>query len=137
MKNYGSDLKDSEIYSVLLHRIDGLRCPLVSGSDAQSRAEQVIVNAKTISKDIITQASDITKGNTKLNLALLAQIFNSNPGLTINAEDMSRLSVDMADLNLDDEGDTREERTFRMWINSLGIEEMYINDLFAGLQKKY
>ena len=134
MKNYGSDLKDSEIYSVLLHQIDGLRCPLVSGSDAQSRAEQVIVNAKTISKDIITQASDITKGNTKLNLALLAQIFNSNPGLTINAEDMSRLSVDMADLNLDDEGDTREERTFRMWINSLGIEEMYINDLFAGLQ---
>ena len=134
MNNYGSDLKDSEIYSVLLHQIDGLRCPLVCGSDAHSRAEQVIVNAKTISKDVITQASDITKGNTKLNLALLAQIFNSNPGLTINAEDMSRLSVDMADLNLDDEGDTREERTFRMWINSLGIGEMYINDLFAGLQ---
>lgn len=30
-------------------------------------------------------------------------------------------------------GDTREERTFRMWVNSLDIEGLYINDLFADL----
>lgn len=30
-------------------------------------------------------------------------------------------------------GDTREERTFRMWVNSLEIENLYLNDLFADL----
>jgi len=30
----------------------------------------------------------------------------------------------------DDVGDSREERAFRMWINSLGIEDLYINNLF-------
>ena len=134
MKNYGSDLVDSEIYSVLLNQIDAAACSLVTGSDRNTRAEQVIANAKRISADIITQAADIVKGNTKLNLALLAQVFNSNPGLTIDEEDLSRLSIDMADLNLDDAGDTREERTFRMWINSLDIDELYISDCFAGLQ---
>ena len=134
MKNYGSDLVDSEIYSVLLNQIDAAACPLVTGSDRNARAEQVIVNARRVSAEIITQAADITKGNTKLNLALLAQVFNSNPGLSIEEEDLSRLSIDMADLNLDDAGDTREERTFRMWINSLDIEGLYVNELFTGLQ---
>jgi hypothetical protein len=34
---------------------------------------------------------------------------------------------------LDDAGDTREERQFRMWINSLGIDGVYINNLFSDL----
>lgn len=35
-----------------------------------------------------------------------------------------------------DAGDTREEKVFRMWINSLGIDngELYINNLFADVQ---
>lgn len=33
-------------------------------------------------------------------------------------------------------GDTREEKVFRMWINSLGIDngELYINNLFSDVQ---
>lgn len=34
---------------------------------------------------------------------------------------------------LDDAGDTREERQFRLWINSLGLEQVYVNHLFADL----
>jgi len=30
----------------------------------------------------------------------------------------------------DDTGDSREERAFRMWINSLGIDGVYVNNLF-------
>jgi len=30
----------------------------------------------------------------------------------------------------DDGGDSREERMFRMWINSLGIEDLYVNSLY-------
>ena len=37
----------------------------------------------------------------------------------------------MATLLDDDEGDSREERAFRMWMNSLGIKKMYVNNLFS------
>jgi plastin-1 len=30
----------------------------------------------------------------------------------------------------DDKGDSREERMFRMWINSLGIDDLYVNSLY-------
>jgi plastin-1 len=38
---------------------------------------------------------------------------------------------DLSDLEIDDAGDSREERVFRMWINSLNIDNIYINNLFA------
>merc|ERR1712154_230221 len=37
---------------------------------------------------------------------------------------------DLAGLMDDDAGDMREERAFRMWINTLGIGDVYINNLF-------
>jgi plastin-1 len=42
-------------------------------------------------------------------------------------------SFDFASLELDDAGDSREERVFRMWINSLNIPEFYVNNLFEDL----
>jgi len=41
---------------------------------------------------------------------------------------------DMAGLLDDDVGDSREERVFRMWINSLGVEDLYVNNLFEDLR---
>jgi len=38
--------------------------------------------------------------------------------------------MEKAGLMDDDYGDSREERAFRMWINSLGIDNVYINSLF-------
>ena len=52
-------------------------------------------------------------------------------GLVLSEEEL--LEFDFAGLDLDDAGDTREERIFRMWINSLNIDGLYINDLFADL----
>jgi hypothetical protein len=61
-----------------------------------------------------------------LNLGLVAQIFNANPGLTDLSveEEEERMSVyDFAGLELDENtADTREERTFRNWMNSLNLE---------------
>ena len=53
-------------------------------------------------------------------------------GLHITQEQLAE--YDFATLDLDDAGDSREERVFRMWINSLNIDGLYINDLFADLQ---
>jgi plastin-1 len=61
-------------------------------------------------------------------MAFVAQLFNTNPGLKALEEEEKK---EMAGLMDDDEGDTREERAFRMWMNSLGIPKMYVNNLFS------
>ena len=43
-------------------------------------------------------------------------------------------SFDFASLEIDDAGDSREERSFRMWLNSLNIEGLYVNNLFSSLE---
>jgi len=126
--NFGGDLKDSEIYSVVLNQI--FKCGLASGSGVD-KATDVIAKANAGGVESFIGANDIVKGNKKLNLAFCAQIFNTNSGLIISEEVLA--DFDFAGLDLDDAGDTREERVFRMWINSLNIDGLYINDLFGDL----
>ena len=34
----------------------------------------------------------------------------------------------------EDESDSREERAFRLWINSLGIDGVYVDNLYDGVR---
>eukprot|EP00497_Spongosphaera_streptacantha_P004857 TRINITY_DN5787_c0_g1_i2.p1 TRINITY_DN5787_c0_g1~~TRINITY_DN5787_c0_g1_i2.p1 ORF type:complete len:299 (-),score=115.52 TRINITY_DN5787_c0_g1_i2:229-1086(-) len=67
------------------------------------------------------------EGNERLNLAFTASVFNHMPGLDPPTEEEEK---DFAGMMDDDVGDLREERAFRMWINTLGIGDVYINNLF-------
>jgi len=59
-------------------------------------------------------------------LIFTAAIFNQCPGLDkLNEEEIKK-----AGLLEDDVGDSREERMFRMWINSLNIDDLYVNSLY-------
>jgi plastin-1 len=134
-KNFGSDLADSEIYSVVLNRLDPRVCPLVSGTEPMARANQAINNARNLGVNVFIKPKDICDGNKKLNISLVAQLFNTCHGLTLEEE--QRAAFDLSSLTLDDAGDSREERIFRMWINSLNIEGVYIHNLFTDLQDGY
>ncbi|RQM20728.1 hypothetical protein B5M09_004720 [Aphanomyces astaci] len=117
--NFGRDIADATAYSVLLHHIAGSKCDLAKEPSAVERAAHVIRNAEKIGVDPFLKPTDITMGNTKLNLGFVAQLFNTCPALD---------GVDVAELRdiLDDDvGDSREERCFRMWINSLAIHDVY------------
>eukprot|EP00618_Florenciella_parvula_P031483 CAMPEP_0119481916 /NCGR_PEP_ID=MMETSP1344-20130328/10019_1 /TAXON_ID=236787 /ORGANISM="Florenciella parvula, Strain CCMP2471" /LENGTH=665 /DNA_ID=CAMNT_0007516297 /DNA_START=158 /DNA_END=2151 /DNA_ORIENTATION=- len=139
--NFGGDFKDSEAYSILLHQLDPAACPLISGSDNSTRATQVVANAGRMGVQALLKPADIVKGNTKLNMGFLAQLFNTNPGLDqLDEAEMADIGDQLAGLEIDDAGDTREERTFRMWLNSLNISEdenpagaLYVDNLFADL----
>lgn len=131
VNNFGNDLRDSECYSLLLRQLSPSTCDLCTESNTTERAAHVIRNARSMGIDTFLQPSDITSGNKKLNLGFVAQIFNTNHGLTITQEQLE--AFDFATLELDDAGDSREERQFRMWINSLNVEGLYVNDLFADL----
>mmetsp|Transcript_1789 Transcript_1789/g.1800 ORF Transcript_1789/g.1800 Transcript_1789/m.1800 type:complete len:631 (-) Transcript_1789:462-2354(-) len=129
--NFGADLRDSECYSILLNQLNPQRCALCTESDLTARAQHVIRNAVAIGTAVFIHPQDICSGNKKLNMSFVAQLFNQCPGLVVAEEVLS--SFDFASLELDDAGDSREERVFRMWINSLNIQDFYINNLFEDL----
>jgi len=132
VKNFSDDLKDSHAYTVLLNQIDPSKChkKALDESDMTKRAEMVIENSTNLGVESFIRPENIVTGNARLNLAYCAQIFNTNPGLVITEEELH----DMAGLLDDDVGDSREERVFRMWINSLGVEDLYVNNLFEDLR---
>ncbi len=120
---------------MVLNRLNPRNCPLVTGTDNMSRANQAINNARNLGVNVFIKPKDICDGNKKLNISLVAQLFNTCHGLTLEEE--QRAAFDLSALTLDDAGDSREERIFRMWINSLNIEGVYIHNLFSDLQDGY
>lgn len=72
---------------------------------------------------------DILSGNSKLNTLFCAELFNNCPGLEITEEEYNAAKM----LDDDIEG-SREERCFRMWVNSLGIDGLYINNLYESFK---
>ena len=83
------------------------------------------------------QPSDITSGNRRLNLAFVAQIFNTNHGLDAKAEDLDAARAAMEAAELEEEGEgadaSREATVFTKWLNGLNIGEKQINNLFDDL----
>ena len=94
-------------------------------SDTRKRAEQVLLQADRIGCRKFVTPKDIVSGNSKLNLAYTATLFNSYPALVLPAD---RAPLDMAGLE-EDAGDSREERVFRNWMNSLPIDT-FVQNLF-------
>jgi len=129
--NFTSDIQDSQVYSILTHQLKP-ECTLATETAPVERAAHVIRNAAQLGADIFIQPQDIVGGNKNLNIAFVACIFNAFPGLAV--VEPSQLADYMSEMGLDDAGDTREERVFRMWMNSLNIEGLYVNNLFADCE---
>lgn len=129
--NFSGDIKDSECYTILLNQLAPDRCdkgPL-SVSDPTDRAKRLLDNADKINCKKFVKPADIVKGNPKLNLAFVANIFNTIPGLEPLSEE-EKAALD--EFLFNSEG-TREARAFCLWINSLGIEP-FVNNLFDDLR---
>ena len=134
VKNFGKDLKDGECYTILLNQIAPNRCDMTAMDiqNQEERASKIINDARDkLNVPAFIQPSQLAGGDKRMNLAFCAQIFNTCPGFFITEEELA----DFADLfDDDDQEDSREERVFRMWINSLGIEDMYVNNLYEDLR---
>ncbi|KAJ3322052.1 hypothetical protein HDV06_003653 [Boothiomyces sp. JEL0866] len=130
VKNFGSDVKDGENYTILLNQLAPAQCskaPLQT-SDLMQRAEQILQNADKIGCRKYLSPKTLVEGNQKLNFAFVAHLFNTHPGLEKLSE------AEMAGLDsalFDSEGD-REARAFALWLNSLGVDP-FVNNLFDDL----
>lgn len=121
--NFSGDIKDSEVYTILLNQLAPKKCDkkALTESDKTKRAEMVLSNAEKIDCRKFLRPRDIVNGNPKLNLAFVANLFNTIPGL----EPVEEVIV------IDEE--TREEKAFRNWMNSLGVDP-YVNNLYEDLR---
>ncbi|TDH74323.1 hypothetical protein CCR75_003050 [Bremia lactucae] len=129
VSNFSTDVQDATAYSVLLHHIAPQHCDVCNELIPEERAAHVIQNARRLKVETFIKPRDITSGNPKLNMSFVAQLFNTCPALDVIEEELKVLE----EILYDDVGDTREERVFRMWINSLAIDEVYVNHLYADL----
>jgi len=131
IENFGSHIRDAKAYTVLLKSIAPDKCNMDSLNwEKEKRANEVLKSAEKIGAKIFIKHLDILAGNEKLNLSFTAQLFNTCHGLEpLKDEEEKKVESCTDD---DDEGDSREERTFRMWINALGLGDLHIQNLYEG-----
>ncbi|KAM6143876.1 plastin-3 [Erethizon dorsatum] len=136
INNFSADIKDSKAYFHLLNQIapkgqkEGepwidINMSGFSETDDLKRAESMLQQADKLGCRQFVTPADVVSGNPKLNLAFVANLFNKYPALT----KPENQDIDWTLL----EGETREERTFRNWMNSLGVNP-HVNHLYADLQ---
>ena len=134
INNFSGDVKDSEKYTILLNQLNRNLCDksALQESDKIKRAKKVIDNSKKLGAESYITPEDIVAGNSKLNTLFVASIFNAYPGLEPPTEQEAMEAAKLLD---DDVEGAREERAFRMWINSLGLNDdngdpIHINNLY-------
>ncbi|KAF2724023.1 hypothetical protein K431DRAFT_310369 [Polychaeton citri CBS 116435] len=131
VSNFSSDVKDGENYTVLLNQLKPEICsrgPLQT-RDLLQRAEEVLQNADKLECRKFLTPTSLVAGNPKLNLAFVANLFNTHPGLDPITEE------EKADIeDFDAEGE-REARVFTLWLNSLDVQpavQSFFDDLRDG-----
>lgn len=127
--NFSGDISDGENYTVLLHQLQPEHCDLspLQTHDLLQRAEQVLHNADKIGVRKYLTPTSLVAGNPKLNLAFVAHLFNTYPGLD-PIEESEKPEIE----EFDAEGE-REARVFTLWLNSLDVDPPIVS-LFEDLK---
>jgi len=128
IKNFNEDIKDSEIYTELIAQIApkdaGVNTFALKKDDLTERAEMMLEQAEKIDSRAFVTARDVVRGQEKLNLAFVANLFNNHPALDPPEEELDIIE------------ETREEKMYRNWMNSLGVKprvNYLYTDLYDGL----
>jgi hypothetical protein len=123
INNFGKDIKDSEAYTILIKQIapkdSGVDDSALMIQDPTQKAERMLQQADKIGCRKFVRPTDVVKGNAKLNLAFVANMFNTCPGL-------EAVEIEVIE-------ETREEKTYRNWMNSLGVNP-FVNNLYQDLR---
>ncbi|XP_010927611.1 fimbrin-2 [Elaeis guineensis] len=129
--NFSSDVKDGEAYACLLNVLapeHSSKPSAMTVKDPLQRAKLVLEHADRMGCKRYLTPKDIVEGSPNLNLAFVAHIFQKRNGLSSQMKQISFLEAMSDDAQV-----SREERMFRLWINSLGIST-YINNVFEDLR---
>jgi len=111
----------------VLNRLEPSKCSLdgIDDEDLNSRASKMIANSQAMGVPDVVEPTHIVSGNSKVNTLFVSYIFNTKHGL----EELTAEEYEAAGMIDDDIEGAKEERMFRMWVNSLGIEGVHVSNL--------
>lgn len=124
--NFTKDISDSEIYTHLLYQIAPQGADVTTEAlyirDLTQKAEIMLQQADKLGCRSFLTPQDVVSGIYKLNVAFLANLFNKYPALDIPEEPIKIETIE----------ETRAEKTWRNWMNSLGVSP-FVNRLYSDL----
>lgn len=124
--NFTKDISDSEIYTHLLYQIAPQGADVTTEAlyvrDLLQRAEIMLQQADKLGCRSFLSPQDVVSGIYKLNVAFLANLFNKYPALDVPEEPIKIETIE----------ETRAEKTWRNWMNSLGVSP-FVNRLYSDL----
>lgn len=129
-KNFTSDLSDSEILTIVFNQIAPECCTMMpmSESDKKERAEKMLQEADKIDCRKFVTPNEIVNGHPRLNLAFVANMFNTRPGLAqLSDDELAKL-----DEALFAAQGSRIERQLCLWMNSCGVDP-FVTNLVDGV----
>nr|GMC85674.1 fimbrin-5-like [Ipomoea batatas] len=128
--NFSIDVKDGEAYAYLLNTLapEYGSTSTLDTKDLMERANLILEHAEKIGCKRYITPKDIVEGSSNLNLAFVALIFQQRIGLSVDNKKLS-----FAEMIAYDAQTCTEERCFRLWLNSLGIDT-YVNNLFEDVR---
>ena len=82
ISNLGRDLADSVALTYLLNQLDQNKCSLdaLNEEDDLERARAMISSSKALGVADVVGPADILRGNVKVNLVFISEIFNTKYG---------------------------------------------------------
>jgi len=132
IKNFHDDIKDSEVYTELIAQIapqeTGVNKLALEKKELLDRAEIMLDQAEKIKSRAFVTPKDVVRGQERLNLAFVANLFNNHPALDPPKENII--------VEIDAVEESREEKMYRNWMNSLGVSprvHYLYSDLYDGL----
>lgn len=127
IKNLGKDTADSFALYHVLNRLDSSKCSLdgIDNEDLVARADTMIENSKKIGVPELVTGQAFSMGNEKVNTLFVSYIFNTKHGL----EELTKEEYDAVGLIDDDIEGSKEERMYTRWINTLGIDDVFVTNL--------
>ncbi|XP_074595251.1 plastin-2 fimbrin [Brevipalpus obovatus] len=129
ISDFSNDIKDSEAYIHLLKQIAPPECHVTKEGlyepNLTKRAEFMLEQADKLGCRSFLTPNDVVHGIYKLNLAFVANLFNTHPGL--DKPDQEPLEIEYEKIE-----ESREEKTYRNWMNSMGVKP-FVNWLYSDL----
>ena len=111
----------------VLNRLDKDQCALdgIDNPDEVARADNMIANSEKIGVPHLLEGAAFVQGNEKINTLFVSYVFNTKHGL----EELTKEEYDAVGLIDDDIEGSKEERMYTRWINTLGIEGVFVDNL--------
>ncbi|XP_053205055.1 plastin-1-like [Panonychus citri] len=126
INNFTGDIKDSVVYTHLIKQIAPRGIPIsmeaLMEPNQTDRAEIMLKQADKLGCRSFLTPNDVVEGVYKLNVAFVANLFNTHPCLDKPDEPLELVDIE----------ENREEKTYRNWINSMGVSP-FVNWLYSDL----